>query len=135
MGTKVKEIVDTNIILRLLVGDDKELQTKAVSYFKEAESGKRKLVIIPLVVAEVCFVLESFYKKTREDIVDKLQVFLAARWLSVEERNSLLNTLPFYKKGFHFVDSFLISWVKNNGGSLLTFDKKLSKEVQLETVR
>ena len=55
-----KEILDTNVLLRFLVGDNKQQHQEAERWFKEAEQRKRKIVLVPLVVAETCFVLESF---------------------------------------------------------------------------
>ncbi|MDP3900742.1 MAG: PIN domain-containing protein [bacterium] len=123
-----KQILDTNVLLRFLVGDNEKQQKEAHRWFQEAEQRKRKIVVVPLVVAETCFVLESFYKKQREEIAETLEVFLAQRWLEVEERNVLLSLWFWYRKGFHFVDSFLLAWTQTYAGDILTFDRALSKK-------
>lgn len=126
MAKKIKkEIVDTNVILRFLVGDDTIQQEKARELFLRAKKRERKLVIKTLVVAEVCFVLESFYKKRREEITEAFEVFLSQKWLEVEERDILLLLWSWYKKGLHFVDCYLLSWAKSNHSQIVTFDKKL----------
>ena len=122
-----EEVVDTNVLLRFLVGDDKPQQKQASNWFSQAKRGKRKFVIKTIVVAETCFVLESFYKKRRDKIADVFEVFLAQSWLVVEERNILLSLWAWYKNGLHFVDSYLLSWAKNNNSSIVSFDKKLTK--------
>lgn len=122
------EILDTNVLLRFLVGDNEKQSQKAKHWFKEAEQRKRKIVVVPLVVAGVCFVLESFYKKQREDIANALEVFIAQKWFQIEEREILLNLWPWYRKGFHFVDSFLLAWTHTYKGGILTFDQSLSKK-------
>lgn len=124
----MSEIVDTNVIVRFLVGDNRLQQAKARSWFEEAEKGKRKLVIKPIVVAEACFVLESFYKKTRLEISEAFEVFLSQRWFRVDERGVLLNLWQFYIKNLHFVDSFILSWSKINNASILSFDQRLLKK-------
>lgn len=124
-----KEVVDTNVLIRFFVGDDKSQQKQASSWFFQAQKGKRKLVIKSLVVAETCFVLESFYKKQRREITDVFEVFLAQSWLIVEERDILLFLWGWYKKGLHFVDSYLLSWARNNNSLIVSFDKKLTKEL------
>lgn len=123
------EIVDTNVLVRFFVGDNKEQQERARSWFLQAQKGKRKLVIKTLVVAETCFVLESFYKKQRSEIADVFEVFLAQSWLIVEERDVLLSLWTWYKNGFHFVDSYLLSWANNKNSSIVSFDKKLISKV------
>lgn len=125
-----EEIVDTNVLIRFFVGDNKLQQKQARSWFSQAQKGKRKLVIKVLVVAEACFVLESFYKKKRDDITDVLEVFLAQSWLVVEDRNILLSLWDWYNTGFHFVDSYLLSWAMNNNSSIVSFDKKLTKKLE-----
>lgn len=122
------EIVDTNILLRFLVGDNQAQKDAAQLWFRQAEQGKRILVLTPLVIAEACFVLESFYKQDKNRIADVLQVFLSQSWLHIENRDVLLGVLPWYRKGLHFVDSFLLSWSKKNNGGILTFDKQLAKQ-------
>jgi predicted nucleic-acid-binding protein len=119
------DVLDTNVLVRFLVGDNAVQRKQAEQWFKEGESGKRKIVVFPIVVAETSFVLESFYKKRREDIADAFEVFLSQRWLHVVERDTLLSLCQEYRKGLHFVDSFLLAWARCNGGRVLSFDKWL----------
>jgi len=125
----MEEIIDTNIILRYLVRDVEPLYKKAVEIFKEAEKRKRKILVKPLIIAEACFVLESFYKKHSEEIADSLEVFLSQNWLKVEERDTMLNLWFWYRKNLHFVDSYLLSWAKINESKILSFDQKLIKNL------
>ena len=121
------EVLDTNVIVRFLVGDHAKHQAQAVQWLEQAEQNKREILIKPLVVAETCFVLESFYKKSRTEIAEAMLVFLSQKWLHVENRDELLSLWPWYRKKFHFVDSYLLAWAKVNNGQVLSFDKKLMK--------
>lgn len=125
----MKEILDTNIILRFFVGDNKAQQNRSKLIFAEAEKGKRKLLVKPLVVAECCFVLESFYKKKRDQIASSFEVFLSQKWLEVEGREELLLMWNWYRKNFHFVDSYLLAWAKIKKSKIVSFDKKLLKNL------
>ncbi len=128
MAKRIKsEIIDTNVLIRFFVGDNKDQQKEARDLFSQAQQGKRKLLIKPLIVAEACFVLESFYKKEKVEIADAFGIFLTQTWILVEDRNILLSIWDWYKKGFHFVDSYLLSWAKSNDSSVVTFDKELKK--------
>ncbi len=122
------KILDTNVLLRFLVGDNKKQQRLAEEEFEKAQKEEFSIVVHPLVIAEACFVLESFYKKKREDIAPKMEVFLSQRWLKVVNRKELLGLWSYYLSGFHFVDSFLLTWAKDNGSILLTFDKKVNSQ-------
>ncbi|MBU1085059.1 MAG: PIN domain-containing protein [Candidatus Beckwithbacteria bacterium] len=122
-----EELLDTNIITRFFIGDVKAQHNKAEEIFREAKLGRRNLRLESLVVAEVCFVLESFYKRERQEIAQFLSVFSSQGWLRVRDKNIIQASWQWYLKGFHFVDSYLIAWSKVNKGKILTFDKKLSK--------
>lgn len=122
------ELIDTNIILRFLVGDDKALYDKAERIFKEAQDGKRKLLIKVVVIAESCYVLESFYKKTKDEIASGMEVFLSQKWLKVEDRKALLSMWMRYREGLHFVDSYLLACSSIDTFKLLTFDTMLQKK-------
>lgn len=120
-------LLDTNVLVRFLVGDNAIQKEKAAQWFKEAERRDRSIIITPLVIAETSFVLESFYKLSREEIADALEVIVSQRWLDIRERTLLVHLWSFYRKGFHFVDSYLRALVSLHGGELMTFDKKLKR--------
>ena len=73
--------------------------------------------------------LESFYKKNRNEIAKVFEMFLCQRWLRVEEREILLSLWTEYVNGFHFVDSFLLAWIRVNKAGLLSFAKVLLEKV------
>lgn len=127
----MKAILDTNVVVRFLVGDNPTQQKRAAQWLKEAAEGKRALIVPPIVIAETCFVLESFYKRPRGEIADALETFLAQRWLDVEDRDVLLSVWPWYRQGAHFVDSFLRAKAQAEAVEILTFDKKLSRQSKM----
>lgn len=124
----IQSILDTNVVVRFLVGDHPAHSQQAKQWFKEAQDGKRIIMVQSLVIAETCFVLESYYKQSRHAIANTLEVFVSQRWLRVEEREVLLHIWSDYRQGLHFVDSYLRAWTKVHGGEVMSFDKKLMKK-------
>ena len=122
-----KYLLDTNVVVRFFTRDDEKQYLQTMKWFSEAEQGKLNIIVLPVVVAEICFVLESFYKISKSHIADYLEVFLSERWMQVEDRNILLQVFKKYRLGEHFVDSFLLEKSKIQGLELMTFDKKLLK--------
>lgn len=120
-------IVDTNVILRFLVGDQTDQLKQAQAWFKLARQGEWQLLVTPLVVAECCFVLESFYHIKREQIAQKMSVLLGQRWLQVPERAVFGNLWDKYLDGLHFVGSYLLAWATVHDQQVLRFDEKLKK--------
>lgn len=125
----MKKIVpDTNVLLRFLVGDEKNQHNAAVKMFREAEAGMVEIVIMPIIVAEASFVLNKFYKKTYAEIAEAMESLLAPTWLEIEHRDSLRGMWENYREGMHFVDSFILAMRKYENCELFSFDKKLLKK-------
>jgi len=120
-------LLDTNVIIRYLVKDHIEHFEQANTWFNQAKEGKIKMIIVPIVVAECCFVLESLYKVPRDSIAQKMQVLLSQRWIQVDQRKELNNLWHYYLNGLHFVDSFLLSSSLIYQTKLLSFDKEAVK--------
>ena len=53
--------VDTNVFLRFFVRDVESFYQKAKELFEKAENGEEKLETSDLVIAEIVWVLESYY--------------------------------------------------------------------------
>lgn len=120
-----RHLVDTNVILRLLVGDNPRQKEQALKWFGEARRGGKTLTISTVVIAEVVFVLESFYQKERLEIAGIMKDFVSNPWIDIPDRDALLGMWSFYVQGIHFVDSFLIASSKIQSVGILSFDKQL----------
>ena len=123
-------ILDANVIVRYLVGDEKSHQKQAIVWFKEAEQEKLHIVVKTMVVAETLFVLDSFYKLDKNEVSSALRTFLSQQWFDVEDREGLILALDFYTQGIHFVDCFVMAMAGITHSELLSFDKDLLKRVK-----
>jgi len=130
MGSQTikKLVLDTNILLRLVVGDVKKQQQIAIDLFLQAEKGEIILIIHPVVLAEVCFVLSTFYDKSDKEVSDMMEALLTPSWLEIEHRKALSGMWRWYSEGMHFVDSYLLALEKYEGVEMISFDKKLNKK-------
>jgi predicted nucleic-acid-binding protein len=126
---KKTELIDTNILVRYLTGDNPDQMKEIDKVFREAKKGKRSLILMPLVVAETCFVLESNYKKPRNQVGEAFVKILTQRWLVIHERGELLFTISRYMEGIHFVDAYLTACASMSGSGIFTFDKRLKREM------
>jgi predicted nucleic acid-binding protein len=73
----MKYICDTNFILRYLLADNSEMFDKAKAIFKEVNAGESTIILEQAVFTEVVFVLSSFYKVPKAEIVKILSDLLA----------------------------------------------------------
>lgn len=110
----MKAFVDTNIFLRFLLADHPTQSPASKKLFEKAKNGKLQLVTIPMVLAEVVWVLESFYEESRKEIVRKLHIIILFEGLEINERNILLKAINTYgKANIDFIDAYVSAWMGN----------------------
>ena len=121
--------IDTNILIRFLVGDD-ELQAKKVyNIFKKAELNKKELFVPLLVILELIWVLESVYEVTRTEILDSISELLLMPILKFEHQSALQKFTSSGQGSKYDLSDLLIAHSAKKQGceSVITFDKKASK--------
>jgi len=95
----MKEVlIDVNLILRYLTKDPPKMGEAALGIFNKARSGKISLDILPLTVAEVVWVLESFYGYPEEKIAETMTQFLFCEGLEVHELDMLIEALRLFRE-------------------------------------
>ena len=121
--------IDTNILVRFLIGDDEQQAKKVYNIFKKAESEKDELFVPLLVVLELIWVLESVYEISRADILDSIREFLLLPILRFEHKSVLQQfTLSAQANRYDLADLLIAHSAKMQGcETVLTFDKKVSK--------
>ena len=78
--------LDTNVIIRIITGDPQEMAQEAEDMILKVEMGELVLRLSAIVVAECCWVLESFYEAQPTDISDTLLKFTNAIGVETEEK-------------------------------------------------
>ncbi len=113
-------VIDTNILIRALIDENPEL-TKIIANTDE--------VHIPLpIFFETVFVLEKFYKQSREMIIDF--VFTIISYDNVfTDKNSLKEILYIYgrKPKLSIIDCFIVTYSNIYNVKIKTLDKALRK--------
>lgn len=119
-------LLDTNIILRFLRGDNEVQYTEARRLFEQATAGKIRLLLPSLVVAEVVWTLEGFYHTSRRYIAEVLEaLFATPNVILFEPRVIPRATELFAAHAVDFVDAYLVSLAEETKTTrLATFNKK-----------
>jgi predicted nucleic-acid-binding protein len=100
--------VDANVVLRYLTKDPPAMAEASFKLFRAAQKGKISLRLISLTIAEVVWVLESFYGYSKDKITETLTQFLVSDGLSVENLDFIMEALALYqKRNLDFADAFL----------------------------
>lgn len=120
------KVIDANIILRYLLDDNEELSKKARDLVDQAIGLKIEILIKELVIAEVVYVLEKFYKVNRKEIADVLERLISLRGIKTENKEFVKRALKIYsEKKLDFVDCVLCAMGEDY--HIETYDRKLKR--------
>jgi predicted nucleic acid-binding protein len=131
-----QRLVDTNLIVRYLVQDHEKHARAAGKLFEACDRGDLEIVVLPAVLAECVFVLESFYKHARADIASALGRLITSPAVEISEGTIHLDALNRYKGSkAHFVDCLLAATAVAKDVPVATFDQDFRKfvDVHVET--
>ena len=121
--------VDTNILIRFLVGDDEKQANKVYKLFKGIEDDKDELFVPILVILELIWVLESVYEIIRSDILDSVSQLILMPIFKFENFTVIQKFIFEAQQSKFDLSDLLIAHSANINGCevILTFDKKASK--------
>jgi len=133
---KKRRLVDTNLIIRYFVQDHEKHARAAGKLFEACDRGDVAIVVLPVVLAECVFVLESFYKHPRGDIASALSALISSPGVEIREVAIYLDALDRYRKTkVHFVDCTIAATASVENTPVATFDQDFRKftDVRVET--
>ena len=120
--------LDTNVLVRYLVADDKNQFEIAKNLIDTAVHDKKFFIPISVSI-ELEWVLRTLYEFTKPTILDTYTGLLEAREILFQEASSVEVALNLYTDhNADFADCFHIAIAYSNGVEpLLTFDRKASR--------
>ncbi len=108
--------VDTNVFLRFLVNDDPEKADACEMLFRRAITGEESLFTTDMVMAEIVWVLESYYELRKSDVREKLEKILNTQNLDCPNREIIINALAAYEeKNIDYIDAYNAFILKMKG--------------------
>jgi predicted nucleic acid-binding protein len=123
-----RRLVDTNLIVRYLVQDHDQHARATGKLFDACDRGDAIIVLLPVVLAECVFVLESFYGHPRADIASALARLISSPGVEISEVTVHLDALNRYKgTRAHFVDCLIAATAVAKNVSVATFDQDFRK--------
>ena len=123
-----RRLVDTNLIVRHLVQDDPQHAEIAGRLIEACDRGELILVVLPAVVAECVFVLESFYEIPRADLARVMADLLSSPGIELADLAIHLDALERYARTqVHFVDCTIAATAASNSLPVATFDSDFKR--------
>jgi len=122
--------LDTNALVRLLVEDDAQ-QAKIIQQLVSfAEQKSITVLVLPEVLLEAVWVLESVYSVKRAEIIEFLNLLLATSTFALPDVSVVRSAMRLYQKGLDFADALITSQAKKEKAlALFSFDKSLSRRL------
>ena len=123
-----RSLIDTNLIVRYLVQDHEKHAKAAGKLFDACDRGDVVIIVLPVVLAECVFVLESFYGHARADIANALSRLISSPGVEISEIAVNLDALTRYKNTkVHFVDCMIAATAVAGKLRVATFDRDFRK--------
>ena len=124
--------VDTNLFIRYLTNDDIEKADRVEELLDKAALVKARLITCEVVMAEVVWVLESYYNLNKVQIAEHLEAILATPGLNVLNGKVVEKAVEYYlNENIDFIDAYIVSLMNRlNISSIYSFDKKHLKRIK-----
>ena len=91
--------VDTNILVRLLVGDDRAQLAKARKLFDERADVPGAVWVSQCVLVELAWVLARTYSRSRTDIARALRALASNATVALEASEAVVRAIELYESG------------------------------------
>jgi len=124
--TPEKLFADTNLFLRYLTNDIPAQADAVEALLQRAEQGEILLITNALVMAEIVWTLESFYKLSKPEVEEKVLAVLNTPGVEVLDGELVLQAVVWYvEKNVDFVDAYNAGWMmRQELMTACTFDEK-----------
>jgi len=124
--------VDTDVIIRLLTGDDPAKQAAAAALFAQVETGTLPLATTDVAIGDAVYVLASprLYHLPRTQIAALLTPLVRLTHFHVQNRRAVLTALQLYAttSGLDFGDALLVGVTQGSGGAVLySYDRDFDR--------
>lgn len=118
--------LDANVFIRYLTNDDPAKADRVEKLLDLAATGKERLLTTELVIAEVVWVLESFYKLDNLSIGPMIKAILATQGLEVINGALIEKAVDLYmKQNIDFIDGYIVAVMERyKVNEIFSYDKK-----------
>ena len=121
--------LDTNVILRHLLGDHPEHSPRATAYLRRVEEGEIQVRTSELVVFEAVFTLERHYRQPRARIREALLSLIALPGIVLPGKRRLRRVFDLYVDlKLPFADAcHAVLMERLKAGEIVTFDREFDR--------
>lgn len=131
MAETKRAVIDTNLLVRYLTEDEPSKANDVKRLLLKASQGEIRLLIPSVVIAELVWVLQSFFKLERTEIATLLNAILYTRGVEVSDESIVSEAIVLYRDGnIDFIDAWVVAFAKASGvQAIFTFDRRHFKGI------
>jgi predicted nucleic-acid-binding protein len=129
-------VIDTNLLIRYLVNDDSRKVQIVESLLEKAVKGEVNILVPSIVIAELVWVLESFYRMQPAEISDFADSILNTPGIFVSDEQVVRSAISRYRSGgAGFIDAWIAEFaIKEAADEIIAFDKKHFRGIEVPLV-
>ena len=129
--------LDTNVLIRYLVQDDRKQARQATSFIERNCTDDDPGFIGQIVLCELAWVLESNYNQTREQITAVIEQLLRVAQIELMEPEVVWRALNDYRSSNVDFPDHLLARVNESSGCevTITFDKKAARHKPFQLLK
>ena len=117
-------LLDSNVLLRFMTNDIPEKAERAKALLQRGESGEMRLILHPMVVAEVVYILRAHYKWTYPQLEKVLLQLIGSGAFETHERPLVEKALlTITKYNVDFEDAYFDVLAEQQGWQVASFDQ------------
>ena len=126
-----RAVIDTNLLVRYLTEDDPSKANDVKRLLLKAGKGEIRLLIPSVVIAELVWVLQSYYKLDRGEIVPLLNAILRTHGVEVSDKAVVSDAIAVYgNTTIDFIDAWIVAFANAaEVRAIYTFDRKHFKGI------
>ncbi len=119
--------LDTNVVVRLLVGDDRRQALRARRLLEEAEASGERFFLTRVALLETIWVLEAVYELSRDEVLTAVEMLTQLSVLELEDHPGALELVRLGRSTSFHIPDLLIGLAGRSSGceSTLTFERRL----------
>lgn len=129
----MRALLDTNVLVRHVTGDPPGQARKATAFLR----GRHELILTDLVVAEMVYVLESFYEAPRAQISELVRSLLAFPSVAVADDELLFRAVELYQDArLDFAVAYLAALAELTGiNRVASFDRHIDRVKTIKRIQ
>jgi predicted nucleic-acid-binding protein len=122
-------LLDTNVLIRFLTLDKGTKYRSLYNFFESLERGEMLVELKLIVLFQVIYVLKSFYRVPKGQIVSGLMDLLKYKGITIKEKKIAQRALDLWReKNVEIVDCYLIACLEKDAQNILySYDRDFDK--------